>query len=361
MTQIKNEVISQNPKSKQFQTALAKTQTAYLGMIEQACEPMNVVLSDYQKLCVRNMITKMAVLAEKDGKAITEFSQTNVTEILQQVAMLELNPSATPRECYVIIRNVNYGTSERPNWKKEFEFGLEGDGNDKLLRRYGVGVKKVHPCWVVHKGDDFTYPSFKGLDIEPPTWVPKSFVGQIERIVYPVEYDDGSVVYHISERESVAGNLKAHISNNLIKVKSGTPYYGKSDEINKKVADLTLEQMFTDSDALSIMSPAWKNAGSREEMILRKMRNNAIKKIPKDFSDAFTQMQYEKTYEDYDQFEDERINREEALEIAVEEKAVSEPITASLNIEGITNHQAEKELDKPAETKAEANKNEVPF
>lgn len=355
----RNEVTAQNTKAKSFQTALAKTQTAYLGMVEEACKPMNIALNDYQKLCVRNMITKMAVLAEKERKTITEFSQTNVTEILQQVAMLELNSSATPRECYVIVRNVNYGTPTSPIWKKEFEFGLEGDGNDKLLRRYGVNIKKVYPYWIVREGDDFTYPSFKGIAVEPPTWTPKSYYGKVEKVVYPIEYIDGELVYHISERESVAGNLKAHISNNLMKSKDYNDT--KKQEINSRLADKSLEEIFKDEDALKIMSPAWRNAGSREEMILRKMRNNAIKKIPKDFSDAFKAVAYAETFEDYDQYQDERINREEALEVEIEEKAVSEPITATLEVEGINTQPVEEQPAAKEIAQSESKLNKAPF
>ena len=61
---------------------------------------------------------------------------------------------------------------------------------------------------------------------------------------------------------------------------------------------MTLDQIFEDPDALKIMSPAWRAPHSREAMILRKMRNNAIKKIPKDFSDAFMAKAYESTFED---------------------------------------------------------------
>ncbi|MCO7124734.1 hypothetical protein NIE88_02950 [Sporolactobacillus shoreicorticis] len=40
-------------------------------------------------------------------------------------------------------------------------------------------------------------------------------------------------------------------------------------------------------------SPVWKDPQSQECMIIRKMRNNVVKKIPKDFGNAVIQMSYE--------------------------------------------------------------------
>ena len=61
-------------------------------------------------------------------------------------------------------------------------------------------------------------------------------------------------------------------------------------------------------------------------MILRKMRNNAIKKIPKDFSDAFMAKAYESTFEDYDQYRDDRIDKEGAVDAEVAEQAGIRPV-----------------------------------
>lgn len=312
------ELITQ-PISKNFQTALAKTQTAYLGMVEEACQPMNIQLSEYQKVCVRNAISKMVSLIDKDGLSLTQINQSNVTNVLQQVAMLQLNAASIPNECYVITRNVKVGNE----WKKEFEFGVEGDGNDKLLRTYGVDIKKVYPIWVVRENDEFTYPSFKGIDIVPPTWGPKDYHGKITKVVYPIEYADGSIQYHIAEREGVVVNLQAHIANNLMKNKEMSD--NDKDKLNKIASDLSLEEILNNQELLRVINPNWKSAGSREAMILRKLRNNVAKKIPKDFKDAFVTSVYEKTYEDYDQFtENKMVDKEKALEAEVVEQAQTE-------------------------------------
>ena len=51
--------------------------------------------------------------------------------------------------------------------KRKVEFGIEGDGFDALVARFGRGVKKIHPIWLVREDDDFKYPRYVGLDITP--------------------------------------------------------------------------------------------------------------------------------------------------------------------------------------------------
>lgn len=327
MTEINNQVVVQNTKAKAFKNALATAQETYIETISNSFNNMNLELTEYQKLCGMNIISKMKELADKEGLQISKMNQTNIMSILQQATMLNLNITASPRECYMILRNVKVGN----NWTKEFEFGIEGDGNDKLLRKFGVDVQKVYPYWTVRENDEFTYPAFRGIEIEPPTWTPKDYHSKVVKIVYPVLNEDGSIQYHISERESVKSNLLAHISNNLMKNKDYPE--DKKKELLKRLEPLDLEQIFEDDEALKIMSPSWSSLHSREAMILRKMRNNCIKKIPKDFTNAFIASTYEKTFDDYDQYqeaEDERINKEEALDVEVTNNIATEQITADV-------------------------------
>lgn len=105
---------------------------------------------------------------------------------------------------------------ETENITKEIELGIEGDGNDAILRQFGVNVKKVHPVWKVREGDIFSYPKHRGLETVPPEWEEVGQSLKVVRVVYPVEMNDGSVEYLIAERESVKTNLFAHIRNNLM-------------------------------------------------------------------------------------------------------------------------------------------------
>lgn len=307
-----------------FMTGLAKMQDTFVNMVVETGNHINIQYDEYQRTCVMNMLGKMHELITKEGLDINDMDKNQITNILQTVAMLKLNVSAMPRECYVILRNVKKGN----NWVKEFELGVEGDGNDKILRTYGVDIDKVGTIWQVREGDEFTYSQFKGFEVVPPTWTPKG-TGKVVRVVYPIKKKDGSEEYHISEREDVVHNLQAHISNNLMKNKSVDDT--QKDKLNALAGTLTLDEIVVNTELLPYISPAWKNPSSREAMIVRKMRNNAIKKIPKDFENAFVATAYQSTYEDYEQYkEDERINKEEAVDIEVTEETATVPVNDTL-------------------------------
>ncbi len=330
MSENKNEVVKQGkPK---WLSSIASAQDHYLEVIAQSAEVMNIQYDDYQKVCVMNLLVKMQEVLEKEGLMFNDVNQNNLKTILENAAMLRLNAAASPRECYVIIRNVKKGDK----WFKEFEFGVEGDGNDKILRKYGVEVEKVCPIWIVREGDEFTYASFKGLDIEPPTWVQKGCVNKVLRVVYPIIMTDGSVNYHISEREEVRFNLLAHISNNVMKKSDKDGWTAaKKAELSNRIKDFTLDELFADEECLSIMSPSWRAPHSREAMILRKMRNNCIKKIPKSFENAFQHTAYESTFDEYDQYEKERPNPSDVLDAEFSESAGKEELSAPIIVDEV--------------------------
>ena len=201
--------------------------------------------------------------------------------------------------------------------------GIEGDGNDALLRNFGVDVKKVYPVWLVKEGDEFTYPKHRGVEVTPPEWEEKGLSQKVIRVVYPVEMNDGKIEYMIAERESVKGNLFAHVRNNLLnetfgllgtkKDKNGKVVprtrYDATDEEKKAIAEKkneilkalldckTIEDMLACEVARPYMSAAWLDTS--ESMIVRKMRNNAIKKHPKDLNAIAKQslMQMDETYQ----------------------------------------------------------------
>lgn len=304
--------------------ALTKAESFYMSEVEKALGTHGANMDEEQKACVVSVLTKMQQVCMEKGMDIKSLNQSGLLTILQQDAMLRLNASANPRECYIIIRNDS-------KLGPHFEFGIEGDGNDKLVRKYGVNVRTVYPLWRVREGDDFTYASFRGLDMEPPTWTPKGCSGKIVRVVYPIKYveEDGNeyVQYHICEREEVAINLKAHILNN-IKMKSADKMsYADKERIKKKIADMDLEQMFADDELLAIMSPAWRDPHSRESMILRKMRNNCLKPIPKDFKDAFAEKAYDDAINEGEK-PNETVSPEDIVEVEIKENANSEKLNA---------------------------------
>lgn len=305
------------PKPAEFKTSFIKIQDKYLSMIEGQMADHRISLDNYQKTCVMNAIAAMSNVMDKTGISFThpDVDQTSVTQILLTVAALKLNASATPREVYFQVRNV--GKIERDpktlkpmdqkKWFKVLEMGIEGDGNDAMLRNFGAGIKKVGQHWLVRENDEFTPPRYKGMTVEPPVWVPKGS-GRVVAVVYPIVKDDGTEEYHLSYRADVKSNLLAHLSNNMMNETFGiaADRYKASDDqiakINKKKSEIldraenmSLDEILDDKSLESFISPAWRSPQSREQMIIRKMRNNIVKKIPKDFGTGLAAGQYEQS------------------------------------------------------------------
>lgn len=317
---------NQVAKQEQYKTNLAKVQDVFFPMIQQQLTGNGIQMDDYQKTCVINAIG--AINATMATKGINwnspDLDRDNVTEILLNVAALKLNASATPREVYFQIRNVKLA-SPNPNggkpverWVKQIEMGIEGDGNDAILANFGRDVKTVHQYWLVREQDEFKYPSFKGIEKTPPEWTPTG-KGKVVRVVYPIEKTNGTIEYLIAEREDVINNLIAHVNNNLMNETFGIAkdrynataeqkkqIAAKKKEIIDKIRQLGLEAALDDEELADYISPAWREPQSREAMIIRKMRNNITKKVPKDFGNAFVQMIYDRTAD----LEEQRIRKE---------------------------------------------------
>ena len=183
------------------------------------------------------------------------------------------------------------------------EMGIEGDGNDAILRTFGVDVETVLPYWAVRENDLFEYPTYNGIKMTPPKWTPKG-KGKVVRVVYPIKLKNGTIDYRIAEREDVVRNLHAHIMNNMMNETFGicadrykaTPEQKiqieqKKQEIKAKIKNMALDELLDFPEVQKWISPSWSEPHSRESMILRKMRNNAVKKFPKNFGSAYANLQ----------------------------------------------------------------------
>jgi hypothetical protein len=301
-----------------YKTQLTKVNETYLPMITEQLENNNIKLSEYSKSCVANAISAINNVLDTNGVnwGDAQLDGNGITQILLSVAALQLNATANPRECYFQLRNVSSkGPDGKQVWKKKIEMGIEGDGFDALVNRFGRDVKKVYPHWLVREDDEFKYPRYAGLDLTPPEWQPKG-TGKVVRVVYPIQSTDGCVDYYISERADVKKNLIAHISNNLMNEtfdicadrykateEQKQQIAEKKRELLNKAKELDLDSLLDSPDFDKYISPAWKEEQSRESMIIRKMRNNITKKIPKDFSSSFVAEIYnensDETYKTY--------------------------------------------------------------
>jgi len=286
-----------------YSTGLVKITDTFAPMIERQLTANGVHMDQYAKQCVINAIG--AINAVLDSKGIDwndpQLDRNNITQILLNVAALKLNAAASPREVFFQLRNVKVVVAGKDVWKKQIEMGIEGDGNDAILARFGRNVKQVRPFWLVREHDHFEYPTYNGLEMTPPKWTPTG-KGEVVRVVYPIIFQDDSIQFFIAERDDVVKNLIAHISNNLMNETFGickdrfnaTPAQQKQiaekkKEILDKAKSKGLEAL-DDPELQQWISPAWREYQSREQMLIRKMRNNIVKKIPKDFGSAFVEM-----------------------------------------------------------------------
>lgn len=293
-------------QKQEFTTALSNWTNTITGLVTRDFEQCGVEFDEYSKRCAMSAMSSIFQLVQNTDKAeMSDLNTSNLREIVEQCASLKLNANAVPREVYFQLRSKQINGE----WKKVVEMGIEGDGNDAMLRQFGNDVAKVHPCWIVKDGDEFTRPKRVGMDITPPSWEQKGLSEKVVAVVYPVQLTNGSIEYLIAERESVRTNLIAHIRNNMMNETFGFVTGTKTDKYGKKVDRTrydatpeekakikakkeeilsavreceTLDDMLKCPSAQPYISAAWLD--TPEQMITRKLRNNAIKKFPKDMN-----------------------------------------------------------------------------
>lgn len=303
--------------AKTFSTALTKVNDSFMPLIIDQLQKNRIEMTAYSKECVLHAISAINSMLDKNGVSWTDsqLDKSTVSDILVKIACFQLNAAASPREVYFQLRNEKTKAIDPETrktvevWKKKIEMGIEGDGNDSILSRFGRGVQRVCQIWKVRENDGFEYPKFNGLEMTPPQWSPAGS-GKIVRIVYPIimEGHDGNsyAEFYIAERADVIGNLVAHINSNLMnetfglaenKFKASAEQKQKIDakkrELLAKAKSLGLDAALDDPELQPWISPAWTEPHSRESMIERKMRNNAIKKIPKDFGNGAMETMFE--------------------------------------------------------------------
>ena len=280
-------------QKQEFTTALSNWTNTITGLVTRDFEQCGVEFDEYSKRCAMSAMSSIFQLVQNTDKtAMSDLNTSNLREIVEQCASLKLNANAVPREVYFQLRSKQINGK----WEKVVEMGIEGDGNDALLRQFGNEVAKVHPCWIIKEGDEFTRPKRVGMEVTPPSWEQKGLSEKVVAVVYPVQLTNGSIEYLIAERESVKTNLIAHIRNNMMNETFGVckDRYKATPEQKQKIKEMknqilsdvrsceTLDDMLKCPSAQPYISAAWLD--TPEQMITRKLRNNAIKKFPKDMN-----------------------------------------------------------------------------
>ncbi len=333
-------------------TAVSQWTNSITSLVTRDFELCGVTFDEYSKQCAMAAMTSIYQLVKDSDKVkdLNSLDTSNLREIVGQAASLKLNANAVPRECYFQLRTKNVGG----NFFQVVEMGIEGDGNDAMLRNYGENVETVYPCWLVKEGDVFEYPKHKGIEMTPPEWEEKGLSQKVIRVVYPLKLKDGTFQYLIAERDGVKVNLFAHVRNNLMNetfgILKGTNSKGKAKtrydatpeekkQIDAKKEEIydalrkcdTIEDMLSCEIAKPYISAAWLD--TPESMIVRKMRNNAVKKYRKDFNSMAKQSfnQLDETYVSVQEEISENANSEDfivdspAVEVTEEANADKAP------------------------------------
>ena len=333
-------------KTSEYTTAISQWSNELTGLVSRDFEACGVQFDEYSKQCAMAAMTNIFQLVKDSDKIkdLNNLDSSNLREIVGRVASLKLNANAVPREVYFQLRTKKVGE----NYIQVVEMGIEGDGNDALLRNFGEDVDMVYPCWLVKEGDDFTYPRHRGVEITPPEWTEKGESSKVIRVVYPVKLKNGTFQYLIAERDSVKTNLFAHIRNNLMNETFGiitgkksngkdrTRYDATSEEkekITEKKEEIyealrnceTVEDMISCKEARPYISAAWLDTS--ESMIVRKMRNNAIRKFPKNFNALGSRslMKMDETYQQVQEDIQENANSEDFIDADEVEITDAEP------------------------------------
>lgn len=347
-------------------TQLSIMTDKYMKIIERQMQDGGAEFDSYSARCVHAAMGSIYTMVHESGMDFESLNTSNMNEILIKVASLQLNATASPRECFFQIRNVNVAAKgEKQNWEKKIEFGIEGDGNDAILAKFGRNVKKVCQHWEVRENDYFKFPMYNGLEMTAPQWRPTN-QGKVIRVIYPIIKTDNTVEYYISERKDVIRNLTAHISNNLMNETFGiaesrfkaddkqkAQIDEKKKEIMKKVRELGDVDSVLDCEELANwISPAWREPQSREQMIVRKMRNNVTKKIPKDFKNAMAAESFNTMDDTYREVHAEIEMNENSVVYDMDADVVKE-VNLDNDAESKTEQSAESATPKDTETNAE--------
>lgn len=346
-------------------TGALKVQSDLMNELNVSSENNGVEFTPYGKKCVLNAIAGLVAMTTAQGIEFNKLNAPLLKMALQNVGYTELNYSAIPAEVYFDLRkvrkddgSVSYVPSIKP----------QGAGNEKLLRKYGVGLVKdtgLKTAWLIREGDDYTLPSFNGLEMTPPTWTPKSFDKKVIMVVYPAQKTDGTVEYLYATREGIKPNIIAQIRQNTMyafqkfdgkqKVTDEEARNKFYDELNKFAETHSVDEIIDNPTYAAYINPTYTSGGSKEQMILRKMKNNALKNYPKEYDSAAQRDAVENMWEDNDDSLKEKPSVAKDVVAKVEHEINEEPKADAIkdftvDEDGVVN--AENKV--PAQTEAPA-------
>lgn len=355
-------------------------QNQLLAELDKANEDFGASFTPYGKTCAINCIAGIVSFCKSNGIEINKIDPTLLRLQVQNVGFTELNYASIPSEIYFDLRKTTIKDKEN-NERDVYSIAIkpQGAGNEKLVRKYGVGLKKgsgLHNAILIREGDEFIMPQFNGMEMTPPIYKPqlKNANNKVVAVVYPAEKEDGSVEYLIATRDSVKANIIAQIRQNTLYAfkeeytgKNGKTYERVDkeardkfyDELNKKCENMTLDEMLADEEILKYVNPTYTSGGSKEQMILRKMKNNALKNYPKEYDNSYIANSVRNMFEE----NDESVLERNKNVVAKVEKELDEDLNEDVIDDFQANDVVEAKVEEKAkeETNPQMPENDLPF
>jgi hypothetical protein len=307
--------------TKSRNSLMLQATASYVDKIKTFAEELQINFTDYQQSCVVNAVRTITPMLEKNGYTWQSFGVDNIITVLQQTAFLELNPSATPNECYYIVRK-DYDKKTKSYLPPVLEFNIEGAGNDIILRKFGQDVMDLK-SYIVYEGDEFTEGFMNGWDLSLPTYRRKFLTNKPMKVVYLIKKTNGEIDVQYADTLDVMKSLLANAKQNKAE-----------EKLLRQLAKLGLYEILEDEKWLDykisktygknnyttpLFNPSYTSPISMYSMIERKLRNHATRKYPKNFNHKEVSALYEDTFDEKYNEKGEMITAEEQVQIANEE------------------------------------------
>lgn len=306
-----------NNSSLVLKTYEDKFQASVIRQLDNFAKDSAVELTEYGRTCAYNVIGGLITHCRTNNIPLNKIDPVLLGQQIRNIAYTELNIAASPAECYFDLRKVRLpnedGTIEE---MYAIKIAPQGAGNEKLVRKFGVNVKELHTAWLIREGDEYTLPSWEGGKLTPPSWKMKSVSGKVIMVIYRITKTDGSEEYLIADRESVKQSLIAQIRQNSLYAfkkwvtdkngkrtvevdtdKRNEFYKGIEDNFESKVVDECLKL----DEYQTYINPTYTSGGSKESMMVRKMKNIALKNYPKEYDSSLQAQAAAELNEDYDE------------------------------------------------------------
>ena len=268
--------------------SMMSAQKTYISSISNGMIDIIGKTTDYQRLCGYNILNQINLALSKEGLThqSPNVDKETINNAIKFAMIYGLNTDN--KEVFTIVRN----EKRKDNYVKVVEVKPQYKGTLKIIAEYGKDVECVYPEWIVREGDDFTYQTFKGVDVIPPSWTPKSCDGKVLRVIVPIKRKNGFIDYRIAERESVATNIKAQIKQSVM-------FNQNKDKILALMKDMTLDELLNNAELRQYVNETYTGI-SQEEMIITKLVLNAVKRVAIDYKNAFMREITETTFDNAD-------------------------------------------------------------